>query len=300
MKKTLFLVFSGAFLIFSIISICCAPIINGDIIGASTWKTKNCKLLEDEYKLDKTDAKKKAKNLCNRQKAMYGLEYSSLIIDVILGFICSNLGLLHYFDVAKPFEKISGIIGLATGVVGFVLTLVYICYSGYIFTNNITEGFDDSFKNLPYGGGVSSVLPLLKLDKEGAFAELDDSKGQYRCIFYKQNNPDSIFATYSDLGKKQYNYEKKRFYEVYSKYTICTGSYDLCEGLNEYIPNEDLTHTGSNCKFLYLEDSPEGVENKYVFDRWVSTIIFSCFIVACCIGLAIFGFLLFKSDGSGL
>ena len=300
MKKTLFLVFSAAILIFTIISICCAPIINGDIIDADNWKTENCKLKEDEYKLDKTDANKKAKNLCNRKKAMYGLEYSSLTIDVILGFICTILGLLHYFDVAKPFEKISGIIGLATGVVGFVLTLVYICYSGYIFTNNITEGFDDSFKNLPYGGGVSSVLPLLKLDKEGAFAELDDSKGQYRCIFYKQNNPDSIFATYSDLGKKQYNYEKKRFYEVDSKYTICTGSYDLCEGLNEYIPNEDLTHTGSNCKFLYLEDSPEGVENKYVFDRWVSTIIFSCFIVACCIGLAIFGFLLFKSDGSGL
>jgi len=74
MKKTLFLVFSGAILIFTIISICCAPIINGDIINASSWKTKNCKLLEDAYKLDKNDDNKKAKNLCNRQKAMYGLE----------------------------------------------------------------------------------------------------------------------------------------------------------------------------------------------------------------------------------
>ena len=44
MKKIFFLAFSGAILIFAIISICCAPIINGDIIGASTWKTKNCKL----------------------------------------------------------------------------------------------------------------------------------------------------------------------------------------------------------------------------------------------------------------
>jgi hypothetical protein len=48
---------------------------------------------------------------------MYGLEYSSLIIDVVLGFICTILGLLHYFDVAKPFEKISGIIGLSTGII---------------------------------------------------------------------------------------------------------------------------------------------------------------------------------------
>ena len=210
MKKTLFLVFSGAIVIFAIISICCAPIINGDIINADSWKAKNCKLLEDKYKLDKSDDNKKEKNKCNRQKAMYGLEYSSLIIDVILGFICSMLALLHYFDVAKTFEKISGIIGFISGIIEFILTLVYICFSGYIFTNDITEGFDDSFE---FHEGIfgSNKLPLLKLDKEGAFAEWDDNKGLYKCIFYKKNKPDSTFTTYSDLGKKQYNYEKKDF-----------------------------------------------------------------------------------------
>ena len=173
MKRTLFLAFSGAILIFAIISICCAPIINGDIIGADSWKTNNCKLKEDAYKLAKTDDNKRAKNLCNRQKAMYGLEYSSLIIDVVLGFICTILGLLHYFDVAKPFEKISGIIGLSTGIIGFILTLVYICYSGYIFTNDITEGFDDNKIQITIVT-ETFTLPLLKLDKEGAFAEWDD------------------------------------------------------------------------------------------------------------------------------
>ena len=277
MKKTLFLVFSAAILIFTIISICCAPIINGDIINAGNWKTENCKLKEDEYKLDKTDTNKKAKNLCNRKKAMYGLEYSSLIIDVILGFICTILGLLHYFDIAKPFEKISGIIGLATGIIDFILTLVYICYSGYIFTNDTTRGFDN--------------YNVVKLDKEGAFAEWDDSKGQYKLIFYKENNPNSIFPTYSDLGKKQYNYEKKRFYDRDTKYTSC---------LEAYSSMSTTSHTGANCKYLYLSSPPNSFKNKYVFDRWVSTIIFSCFILVCCIGLAIFGFLLFKSDSSGL
>ena len=277
MKKTLFLVFSAAILIFTIISICCAPIINGDIINAGNWKTENCKLKEDEYKLDKTDTNKKAKNLCNRQKAMYGLEYSSLIIDVILGFICTILGLLHYFDIAKPFEKISGIIGLATGIIDFILTLVYICYSGYIFTNDITTGFDN--------------YDVVKLDKEGAFAEWDESKGQYKWIFYKENNPNSIFPTYSDLGKKQYNYEKKRFYDRDTKYTSCLESYNSMS---------TTSHTGANCKYLYLSSPPNSFKNKYVFDRWVSTIIFSCFILVCCIGLAIFGFLLFKSDSSGI
>ena len=152
MKKTLFLVFSGAIVIFTIISICSAPIINGDIIGASSWKTLNCKLAEDIYNLIKNDVNKKSKNLCHRKKVMYGLEYSSLIIDVIVGFICAVLGLLHYFDVAKPFEKISGLIGLGSGIVGFILTLTYIYYSGYIFINDSTDGFDsnNSFKPIHF------------------------------------------------------------------------------------------------------------------------------------------------------
>ena len=112
MKKTLFLILSGAIVIFSIICICSAPIINGVIPLADSWKTKNCQKLTDEYKeakkgndKDIIEAAKKNKNKCNRDKAMYGLEYSSLIINVICGFICAILGLLHYFDLGKPFEK---------------------------------------------------------------------------------------------------------------------------------------------------------------------------------------------------
>ena len=64
---------------------------------------------------------------------------------------------------------------------------------------------------------------------------------------------------------------------------------------------ESITAALNNkCKYLYLTRKANGFGNKYLFDRWVTTIIFSCFIIACCIGLAIFGFLLFKSDGSGI
>ena len=296
MKKIFFLAFSGAILIFAIISICCAPIINGDIIGANSWKAQNCKLLEDKYKSDKKETSKKEKNKCNRQKAMYGLEYSSLIIGVILGLFCTFLGLLHYFDIGKPFEKISGLIGLVAGIIEFILTLIYICYSGYIFTNDTTRGFDNTYQFTLSGG---SPGPLLKLNKDGAFAEWDDSQGQYKCIFYKEGKIGANHATYSELGKKQYNYEKKRHYDIDSKYS-CIGGYGLCEGANQYILNSLANNNDGICKYLYLEEKASGFENKYVFDRWVSTIIFSCFIDACCIGLALFGFLLFKSNGSGL
>jgi hypothetical protein len=294
MKKTLFLVFSGVIVIFTIISICCAPIINGDIIDASSWKSANCKGLEDIYKLNKNEDNKKAKNFCNRKKAMYGLEYSSLILDVILGFICTALGLLHFFDVAKSFEKVTGIIGLASGIVGFVMTLVYICYSGYIFTNDSTKGFDSTYRS------YTSGRYLLKLDKDGAFAEWDSSQSKYKCLFYESEKPDSIYTKYNDLGKRQYNYEKKRNYDIDSKYNDCKVSYNGLCASNEYFGETDVAKTHNNCPYLYLDSVSQTFENKYVFDRWVTTIIFSCFIAACCIGLAIFGFLLFKSDSSGI
>jgi hypothetical protein len=226
---------------------------------------------------------------------MYGLEYSSLILDVVLGFICTILGLLHYFDVAKPFEKISGIIGLATGIVGFIMTLVYICYSGYIFTNDFTKGFDSDLSYTTTGGY------LLKLDKDGAFAEWDNGQSKYKCLFYKSGKVNSIYTKYNDLGKRQYNYEKKRHYDN-SKFTNCEiSSYILCD-TGEYFAENDASPSinHNNCPSLYLNKYSSSFKNKYVFDRWVTTIIFSCFIAACCIGLAIFGFLLFKSDGSGL
>ena len=293
MKKTLFLIFSGVIVIFSIISICSAPIINKVLPNSDDWKTHNCQYQSDELKnLEKNNAdkdiikeQKKKRNQCNREKAMYGLEYSSLILDVTLGFICTILGLLHYFDVAKPFEKISGIIGLATGVIGFVMTLVYICYSGYIFTNDVAYR--------EYDGSGNHIL---KLDGDGALAE-KQSDGRYKCIYYDKDKKDAIYAKYNDLGKKQYNYEKKRHYDN-SKYEDC----DWPVSINDCNSNEGyLTLTIlSSCNKAYSNSPEDDFDNKYLFDRWITTFIFSCFICACCIGLAIFGFLLFKSDGSGL
>ena len=293
MKKTLFLIFSGVIVIFSIISICSAPIINNVLPGSDGWNTHNCQYQSDILKnLEKNNAdkdyikaQKKIRNQCNREKAMYGLEYSSLILDVTLGFICTILGLLHYFDVAKPFEKISGIIGLATGVIGFVMTLVYICYSGYIFT-----------KDVAYRKFNRSGNPILKLDGDGAFAEIQND-GKYKCIYYDKDNKDAIYAKYNDLGKKQYNYEKKRYYDS-SKYDECDADIDLLNCNS----NEGILTLGlpSSCGKAYSDSTPNDFDNKYLFDRWITTFIFSCFICGCCIGLAIFGFLLFKSDGSGL
>jgi hypothetical protein len=300
MKKTLFLIFSGAIVIFSVICICSAPIIN-KILGGD-WGVLNCKLKSDEYKDTKDDnsisgeAKdkaikfaKKELNLCNRHKAVYGLEYSSLIIDVILAFLCLILGLLHYFDIAKPFEKVTGIIGLATGIIQFVLTLVYVCYSGYIFTND--------------GPRESS---LLKADSDGVIATWDESKNQYKCDFYDKDDEYAIYAKYNDMGKKIYNYNKDMYkddstarscqYDYHNTYNY-GGFADSCK-INGYAPDSATTRI-NNCVKIYVKLSDD-VVNKYIYDRWVTTLIFACFIIACDIGLAIFGFFLFKSDTPGI
>ena len=104
MKKTLFLILSGVIVIFSIICISSRPVINKTIPNAINWRAQNCQKLADEYKIakDTKDDKaikkaKKAKNECNREKAMYGLEYSSLIIDLICGLV------FYYFRVDALF-----------------------------------------------------------------------------------------------------------------------------------------------------------------------------------------------------
>ena len=305
MQRTLFLVLSSAIVVFSIICLCTAPIINGILSEASGWGTNNCKEKSDIYKYEKDNnypeetvkQSKKKRNLCNRQKAMYGLEYSSYIIDVSLGFICAILGLLHFFDVGKSFQKYSGLIGLVTGIVGFVLTLVYIIYSGYIFTKDLA---------VDHSSGVPSCIPsatsvnsyLLKLNGKGAFAKKDGDK--FKCIYYNKDNKNAILAKYNDLGKKSFNYEKKRNYDVSSDITNCekslSNAYGQCSTSEFYTLSVD-----SDCKYLYLSSVASGFGNKYLYDNWVTNIIFGCFIIACNIGLAIFGFLVFKnSDGSGI
>ena len=104
------------------------------------WRDLNCKRYSDfhDYIKEKGEAatkdkylklSKEGRNLCNRRKAMYGLGISSIVCDIVLGFFCAFLSFLHYLGVGKVYEKVTGIIGLASGIICFILTLVYVIYS---------------------------------------------------------------------------------------------------------------------------------------------------------------------------
>jgi len=322
-KALIFFCISCCLLVFSIIVICTGPIIN-DILGsASTWRTLNCqqysdrrKYVEDKKLITDDDVKddfnkymKKGQHLCERQKAFYGLEYAALISDLFFGVLCGLLSLLHYFGVGNYCQKVTGIIGLACGIIGFILTLVYIIYSGYIFTNDGPGKSYDPEVGLPSSGSAISHYSsgIIKLDKDRAFAEWKGNK--YECLYYEKDkdNEDSLYAKYNDLGKKQYNYHKDYEFSN-SELKSCYVNVESNHGASPPSPlpnpksvcDAPTTRILSTCKKLYYRNSGySSLSYKYEYDKWVTSIIFGCFIIALNIGLAIFGFLLFSDSSNG-
>ena len=304
-KGLLFFCCSCCILLLTVINLSIGPIINRKLSnrpisvggGYSTnpisWGTLNCAILSDgydEYKKGTVDdATKKYLyefqiNECKRKKAMHDMEYTSFIFDIVIGFVCGLLGLLHLFDLKKDFVSTTGLIGLGCGVVGFVLTFVYVIFNGIVYTNY----YDSS--------------TIYKRDGDGAFAELKGEK--YECFYFDENeNSHSIIAKYSDLGKKQYNYNKD-LEDSYEKEEVygCTASPSPCcrnDGfinIKKYISDD---RNKGECKYLYLTSNyiSQGVDNKDKSDRFLTTLILGLFVCLANIGLALFGFLLFRTPG---
>ncbi len=308
-KGLIFLCLSCGLLVLTIITICVAPIITREL--GSDWGQLNCQYFADAHKDTEDDNSKtkdqkdeelktidKLKHLCDREKAMYGLEYASLISDLVFGFSCTLLSLLHFFGVGKNFEKITGIIGLVSGVIGFILTLIYIIYSGYIFTNDGPKKEDD-IENFQQQY-TSSGKP--KLDKNREIAKWDGSK--YVCLFYDKDDEYALYPKWNDLGKKQYNYHKDfSFSDDDSDYNNCKYSLNNGVDFQDLCKNNfpALTAKLQNCNsdYMFYDNNEDDISNKYQYDKWVTSIIFGCLIILLNLGLAVFGFLLFKeSDGS--
>ena len=324
MKNLIFLCISTAIIIFTIIVLNNAPIING-LVGTS-WYDDSCQYYVDLHKYNKDksltelsmtqenkdkwlDLLKKGKNKCYRNKAMIGLEYTAFNFNIVFGFTCALLGLFNYLKIGN-IGKIIGIIGLGSGAIGFVLTFVYIIYSGYIFTQDVVD------KKFILGSEFSGLTKKIRGD--GAFAKWDEDKKTYVCLYYKKNNEDAFYLTYSDYGNVNLNYRTKNIYPQQTKnykYYGCKAtpySYSQCKtqeetsnpngSKNKYYdgPSTDTNRKEKGeCNYLYYYDyNASDYKKQNIYDRWVITIVFGCFIFVLDIGLAIFGFLIFKDGGS--
>ena len=349
MKQLLFLCISLAILLFAVIVTNVAPIIKGKVGG--NWSYYACKIYSDYYDLAKKDndyddskAKdkyldkiKKEKTRCDRRKAMNGLEYVVSNLNIIFGFVCAFTGFLLYQNIGNLGSdgKYIGLIGLGCGVVGFVLTLVYVIESGLVFTDVDGEIYD-FFQDI---NGYYYTPYHTRIDSDGAYLEWDSGKKRYTCIFYKEDKEDSLYRRFSDYGNKYLNYYKdikiNDNSDKYNKYNGCTlnlGSYDLYElcyalsketdqeiegridpnnydnidyTLNSLIKNikqyykdqNDHSKTG-DCEKIYYGSYSTANGYKVTYDYWLTSLIFSCLIMVLYIGLALFGFLLFKDGGS--
>ena len=302
MKKLLYFCMAGGILLFSIIVVNISPSISLGFNNSS----ESCSYYADKYEYDdkkdlvkdygndkeRKDKRlyedKKQKTRCERGKAMTGLEYAALNINIVCGFVCTLLGFIYYFNITDV-RKIACFVGLGTGIVGFVLTLVYVIESGLVFNDN--DGSSE-----------------LRMDSDGAVMEYNSKAGRYKCIYYKKEKYDSIYRRYSDYGNKYLNYYKDvRPEEKNYKFQQCTIdslmlsslSYERCKSFDEdnnlnsgkLIYTDDQGQKKGECDKLGLAEIYENNAHKRIYDHWLTTIIFCCFIFLLDIGLAIFAFL---------
>ena len=305
-KTLLFLVLGTCTVILSVAVISVGPNIN-NIHGQSTkWATQNCELIGDQIKLLRGDITtlKKMKNLCYREKAMYHMEYAAFIINIIVGFVCADLALIHHLGYGKDFEVKSGIIGLIGGGIAFILTLVYVCYSGYIFCNDVAYMQLDIGLDCKY---VHEGLAVEKLYSNGAkykWVPYDDANagendGIYVTEYDNDRNDFSNYIRYRDLGKKQYNYNSK-YYKSYMRFNDEDEIENICKcpSTTFILENNPQKPNGEICEYLY--DKPaEGIENRKVFDKWISSLVLACVTLLTNLGIAFFGLLHCANFGAG-
>ena len=292
-KGTLFFCCSCIILALTIVNLSIGPCISGKLFdNDESWGTLNCAAIKDEYDEQSGLSKEQEKayevqiDRCDRRKAMYNMEYTSFIFDIVIGFICGLLGLLHIFDVKKEFVSKTGLIGLICGVIGFVFTLVYIIFNGLVFTSN-------------YSG-------VIKTDENGVFAQYDSANSEYKCLNYDDSGDTfSVYAKYSELNKKQYNYDKD-LYKSYSSSPksdcIRSSEVENCETsatISHTSPDYDYYDSDGNtrpCPYLYADEQDE-FTNQDIYDRFLTALILSLVVCLANIGLALFGFLLFRTPG---
>ena len=269
-----------AILLFTIINLSVGPIVSRTV--GIDWGKENCKRHRDTYDIAKDggasddDLKYSTKwelDECDRKKGMHDMEYTSFIFNMVIGFVCGLLGLLHLFDVKKEFVSKTGIIGLGCGIVGFIFSFVYVILNGLVYT---TVDSDE-----------------IKRDSDGITAERI-SAGHFKCKYYDSaDNWHTLRAKYSDLIKKQYNYDKDYYNNPHTSCIDASLTYCYDDNSN----SDDFNPTAfSSCNYIYAPIE-SNMENKDISDRFLTTLLLSLFVCLANIGLAIFGFLLFRTPG---
>ena len=201
----IFFICSCSIMAFTIVNLSVGPNINGK---NQNWDTNNCPILSDELSdaiekekpQEEIEKKERLVNECRNKKAMHNMEYTSFIINAIISFICV---LLSLYNLQKESIPRAGMMAMVLGVIGFILTFVYVVFNGIVYTNYY-DNFDGN--------------PIYKRESDGSVAELVEGETEkYKCLFFnKENDTEALYAKYSDLIKSQYNYNRELIFELFT------------------------------------------------------------------------------------
>ena len=100
----------------------------------------------------------------------------------------------------------------------------------------------------------------------------------------------SVYATFSDLIQKQYNYEKDKYESVQNPNCITDDYVDECSE-SEYI---NVGTSLASCENLYAPLIFDFAD-KDLSDRFLTTLILSLFVCLADIVLALVGFLIYRT-----
>ena len=106
-KGLLFFCCSCCILVLTIINLSVGPIISGTM--PSSWGTTNVEKWKDDKDIAEDSAKAAGNeftdaddknyqsqiDFCIIAKGMYDMEYTAFIFDIVIGFVCGLIGLLH-------------------------------------------------------------------------------------------------------------------------------------------------------------------------------------------------------------
>jgi len=296
-----FFVCSCAILVLAIINLNVGPCVN-KYNSYSGWALKHCGKLSDDLNdlitnnetQIKIEEKEREITECRNKKAMYNMEYISFIFNAIIGFICTLLG-LH--SLQSGIIPKNGMIGMVLGVIGFILSFIYVVLNGIVYTNYCYD-------------------KILKREGDSSFAILQGDI--YKCLYFnKPNDTEAIYATYSDLIKSQYNYNKelKDYFssdnkEDYPEKYSCNVYNDIYTRryidpkncANEEIIEKEKNYTDKKknqqrCqKLYYYAYGYSGYHNYDLSARFLTALLMSLFTVLCYCGLAFSGFMLSKES----
>lgn len=250
----------------------------------------DCDFISDFAKNEEDKLRKKfikgQGNKCKRFAAMGGLEFMAFSLSFSIGFIYLFLSIkLHNDEI-----KLNTIIQLIPTGLGFISSILYTGFNGYIFINDSPVFILDNLvsSNNDYING------FIKTTENGVFAKLDESTGKYYLLNPKKNDFDfdTPYIKFKDLKNKQYNYNKafyfQKFFGENEEFYNC--QYNDVEKFH-YGDVAEKTYTDNSgnlitCKNLYYYNFNEINYNKYIYNRWLITLILACF--TCLIELLLF------------